>query len=440
MFLDHVPRWQQARRQAFVDWLHRGGTVHLLQDADSQYPTFSDELAVLNDPLEVTRVGAGYVFRHPRRRSDLNAKFAEDANNSREAHLYSIDRKFESDAVAAEDTSNSEDDYNTYSYGQWYNDASLFTPLKQMTFPDHNWVLIHLLSIAYILLIFPCGYLISFRRFDFRLSYAALFGVIVLFSVIFAAVGRRGYGEATAVHSVAIARPVGNGHLDVTAWSNLFVTDGDDYAITYPGTGSLFSTAQSNEKVNGIINNGPKGSFLVDIPPFSSRTLTHRLKIQQQPIDVTVDTFQAGDRLEELVIRLPQWLLKSTPLKVFALHRDRIVELDPHGEQFQLGKHSESLATFLPDTNEHQMHMFPGFSDDGKTAQQRFDELLKPVLARSIGVSKQDDILSFSLPNERVRLFVYAPMTPVFFTDNDRFRKQQGRVLYCIDLFAPENP
>ena len=28
VLLDHVPRWQKARRQAFLDWLYRGGTLH----------------------------------------------------------------------------------------------------------------------------------------------------------------------------------------------------------------------------------------------------------------------------------------------------------------------------------------------------------------------------------------------------------------------------
>ncbi len=41
VLLDHVPQWEESRRQAFYDWLYRGGQLHILKDADGSYPHFT---------------------------------------------------------------------------------------------------------------------------------------------------------------------------------------------------------------------------------------------------------------------------------------------------------------------------------------------------------------------------------------------------------------
>ena len=64
LLLDHVPHWEAAKREAFLNWLRAGGKLHLLTDADGHYPVFSDELSVLNSPLERQRIGGGMVVRH----------------------------------------------------------------------------------------------------------------------------------------------------------------------------------------------------------------------------------------------------------------------------------------------------------------------------------------------------------------------------------------
>ncbi len=69
--------------------------------------------------------------------------------------------------------------------------------------------------------------------------YGALIGLIVLFSLGFAYFGRRGHDEANSVNSVAVARQLPGGALDVTSWSNVFVINGADYAIVHGGTGRL---------------------------------------------------------------------------------------------------------------------------------------------------------------------------------------------------------
>ena len=40
VLLDHAPRWEPARRQAFLDWLRCGGVVHVLHGEDGKFPVF----------------------------------------------------------------------------------------------------------------------------------------------------------------------------------------------------------------------------------------------------------------------------------------------------------------------------------------------------------------------------------------------------------------
>ena len=148
-----------------------------------------------------------------------------------------------------------------------------------MTKPNHNWVLLHLMFWAYIVLIFPGCYLLGKKWSDFRVVYAGLLGTVGLFSLMFSYVGQRGYGEATTVHTVAFASPLPDGQMDVSSWSNIFVTGGADYELRHQGFGSLYSTCNETEQVKGLINNGAEALFKVDIPPFSNRELAARTKI-----------------------------------------------------------------------------------------------------------------------------------------------------------------
>ena len=143
------------------------------------------------------------------------------------------------------------------------------------------------MAVVYILTVVPGVHYLGRKRFDYRLVYGALIGLIVLFSLGFAYFGRRGHDEANSVNSVAVARQLPGGALDVTSWSNVFVINGADYAIVHGGTGRLYSTAQSFEAVNGVIRNGGRGRFDVDIPPYSSQPFLHRMKLKSDRVDVS---------------------------------------------------------------------------------------------------------------------------------------------------------
>jgi hypothetical protein len=436
--LDHVPRWEQSRRQAFLDWLHGGGIVHILHGADGRFPQFPAALADLNSPLDVQRVGAGYVFRHARDRNGVDGDFLHRAVLRQTAPQQAVADEIDGGNRAGRRSgrANTDADAYDYSYGQWEGDLNLFTKLKSLTQAHHNWALIYLLSFVYILCIFPGCYLLGWKRVDYRLTFGALLATVAVFSLAFAQVGRRGYGEATAVHSVAIARALPDGYYNVTQWTNVFVTGGDDYLLEHGGTGRVYSTCQQAEAVNGVIQCGVQGAFLVDIPPYSSRTFGHKTKLEAGDFEVQVQSVQAGpDGLKELVLSTGK-NFPEQPKQMYALFRDRFYSLkraDADG-RIEMVANAGAIAGFLNLDEIDRYYRFNPWSRPDVSAEDVFDEMPPLLIARSLGLHAPRQVEDFSLPDDQVRIFVYAPMPERFFVLEPRLRRQAGYVLYCLEL------
>lgn len=432
--LDHAPRWEEGRRQAFLDWLRRGGEVHLVFGENGKFPEFSGVLAVLNVPLERHRVGAGLVFRHSRAAGELTPEFVRASILRGEPSGF-----FPADTSAGLDLANEPNGAYRH-YGQTgFDGESFLAQLKSMTRADHNWAVIYLMSVVYIALIFPGCFLLGRRTRDYRASYVALLGTVLLFSFGFSMVGRRGYGEATSVHSVAIARPVAPGFLDVVQWSGIFVTGGDDYSISYAGSGALYSTCQNAEYVRGIIRNGADGGLLVDIPPYSARGLEHRIKIAGTPLDLKVEAWEAGTKLTKLVLQAGD-KFPANPQSLYALYGSDFYTLSRDSGRLQLAGSVENAATFLKPAENAGTLRFNPWSQDDRKPEEIFRELLKPLIARSLNLTGQTAPGVLSIPAGQVRVYVYAPAPDELSVQDRRFGRQAGYVLYSTDLFAPESP
>ena len=306
-----------------------------------------------------------------------------------------------------------------------------------MTRPEHNWTAIHLLSLAYILLIFPGCYLLGRRRVDYRITYSVILGLVLIFSFWFRSIGRRGYGESTAVNTVAIARPLDGDYYDVTQWTNAFVIDGGDYRVAHAGTGRLYSTAQLYETVDGVIDNGVNGTFDVDIPPYSNRSFTHRMKLKAKRIRLSVEAWEAGRTLKKLVLTTDGSFPK-TSRQIYALFRDKLYHVTNEDGRLTLNANPQPLRDVLQLDNDEQFGFFRSQQYEGESPEQLFGRLHHPLIAASLGVSNEAMLSRFALPGDRVRVFVYAAATDEFFATGNRFGKQAGYVLYCIDVFNPE--
>lgn len=482
--LDHVPRWEEGRQRAFLDWVRLGGEVHLLHSLQKDYPHFTGTLRVLNGEAPRQHVGVGVVHRHPRERRELDAPFVEKVIIAGRGPEGLSGGAALTSAVPDDDVEESAD---PMSY-QWETDTSVLNALKKMSRPDHNWWLIHLMSLVYIGLIFPGCFTIGRKRGgDYRFVFGGLLTIVATFSMAFLIVGRRGYGERTSVHAVAIARVMGDGRCDVSQWSNAFVVDGGDYELAHAGTGRIYSTCQDQEAVRREITNGPEAGFLADMPPFSSRTFGHRVLLQriptggasvppveEAPADAPADEaapapLRVTEWRTQLVTRPPETMvgadnvartLRARPEPVIehvtlvkgadfpveyqdvhAIFGRRVYSVTESAGRFELKSESEvgTLLSFLRPEQHALMDYFEDWSNLEGTPDEIFHGLYRPLLARACGVNSLRDARKFALPANRLRLVVYSPMPPEFFVKNERFSGQRGFVLYCFDVTPPDS-
>jgi hypothetical protein len=310
-----------------------------------------------------------------------------------------------------------------------------------MTKPKHNWPLLHLLFWMYIGLVFPGCYLIGRKWSDYRVVYVALLATVAVFSTLFAVVGQRGYGEATAVHSLAIARPLPDGQLDVTQWSNAFVTTGGDYDIRHDGAGTIYATCNTSEPVQRLIRNGAEAQFLADIPPFSSREYAHRTRIAAPSPQLTVETVAVdGDQLRTLSL-LTTGEIPAAAENFALLFGNRFYQLSRKGDRLELGAGVGTAPGYLrvEQYNNWQYQPYGPFGNDDQPVIEQYRQLFTPLMSRSLSVGRQSDALSLQLPRHVVRVFYVAPMTEPFFARNPYLGKQEGWTLYAIDVPLEES-
>lgn len=441
--LDHVPRWEETRRQSFLDWLYLGGTVVVLQQPNGQFPEFTGPLSILKTPLDDQMYGAGRVYRVALTRP----QFSEDDFRQVCVGLpknYQAPNGEKSDDILdrVDETQQAQvQNLNQYSEGtDPFKSTSFLSQLKEMTKPNHNWVLLHFMFWVYIALVFPGCYLLGKKWSDFRVVYAGLLGTVALFSMLFSYVGQRGYGEATAVHSVAIAKPLADGQMDVASWSNIFVTGGADYEIRHNAFGSLYSTCNEHEQVKGVINNGAAAVFKVDIPPFSNRELATRTKIpfEGPRLKITSLQYQEG-KLSQLELAV-SGLKRSDVEKQYVLIGNTFYLLSWQDDKLVLSSEAGNVQGMLQVPQKHNQYPY-GYPYGNQYGNQvsvidRYTQMFDLLLSRSLSISRDKEALDLRLPANTMRVYLYARMPGEFAVQNNSLGNQEGRVLYSITLSA----
>ena len=443
--IDHEPRqWSPGQKEALLDWLQLGGTVLLTHGINGKFAEFTGPLSVLNSPLEDGRHGAGRVLRIARSASSIDADEARQILAGLPKNHIGPNEKPEDPIDMIDPTLQTQPGQNS-AYGEGadpFHSSSFLTQLKNMTKPDHNWLLLHFMFWVYIAMVFPGCYILGKRYSDFRVVYAGLLGTVLLFSFLFSVVGQRGYGESTAIHSVAIAKPLPDGSLDVSSWSNVFVTGGARYDIRHNGKGTLYSTCNQAESVNGEISNGAEALFNVDIPPFSNREFAHRVKLPGGAPKLTVETISFDEgRLSKLALSvegLKQEDLESTQ---YLLYGNRFYTLTWANGQLVLGSDAGDATAILQLQQSQQWaNQGYGYGYDPynqrnvQTPKERFNLMFRPLLSRSLNVAREREAQQVQLSTELVRVYLYGKMPPEFAVQNPKLGKQEGEVLYCIDL------
>mgnify|MGYP007073180110 CR=1 FL=1 len=441
--LDHAPRWQEARQQAFLDWLRVGGVVHLFHQRQNEFPQFTERLEVLNSPLEEFPVGQGRVVRHNRMLSDVSNNYVETTISPHVA----LQLKPEPEPTEEDFEEETWQDYS-YAYSSWALAQEMFPRLKEMTRPDHNWALIYLMAFIYLLIIFPGCWLIGRQRGDYRVTYGGMIGAVVLFSMGFKTVGQRGYGEQTSQHSVSIVRPIDSEYALVRQWSNFFVTDGDEYVIHHDGgSGLLYWTARTQEQVEGVVVALHQGHFVTDIPPFSSRTLASAGVQPWTGFSARAVEFEADSHLRALKVELSGTLPEASAV-AYAVFRDQVYRMSRQDTALLLGSTEGSIKSFLEPGKWNAGLQNYGFmySDDGQTPEKLFETSVRPMMAHDLGIHNDDMRERAILSDDRVRLYIYSTMPEEMFAETEYLdgsgaleSNREGRVLYVLDLERPDD-
>lgn len=442
--LDHVPRWEENRRQSFLDWLYLGGTVVILQDASGKFPDFTGPLSVLKTPLEDQMYGSGRVLKVALTRS----QFSEDEFRQICAGLpknYQSPNGEKTDDVLDRIDETQQGSQNNQNFGinegtDPFKSNSFLSQLKSMTKPNHNWFLLHLMFWVYIAMVFPGCFLLGKKWSDFRVVYAGLLGTVALFSILFSYVGQRGYGEATAVHSVAIAKPLPDGQMDVSSWSNIFVTSGADYEIKHNAFGALYSTCNEHEQVRGIINNGAEAVFKVDIPPFSNRELASRARIPYAGPQLHITKLESnGTQLQGLEIEV-NGLKQEDVEKQYALVGNTFYNLYWSNGHLVLANSTGNVQGMLQVQQKAQQYPYGyrmGYNyayDNRTTVAERYTQMFDLLLSRSLSVSRDKEAEQLRLPPNLMRVFLYAKAPAEFNVQNKKLGYQEGKVLYAITV------
>ena len=350
------------------------------------------------------------------------------------------------------------DGFDALAYG-WDCADRCCSSLKEMTRPDHNWALIYLLATIYILIIFPGCYFIGRRRLHYLFTYGAIVGAIVVFSLAFLYVGRRGYGETTIINSVSIARHIGDDSWDVMQWSNAFVTQGGTYTFRHQGQGSVYSSLNGVEAVNGTIalSGTSEGlsnrTFKVDIPPFSSRPFIHRHRVAYPDFQPRLISCVGAEALEELEVEIDEKRFPRDQLRSYVISGSYVYKLTQSGNRLKLGEPAGTIERLLV-TGQllGTWSAFDYYSPDISTSE-RYESMFHALLAHHMQIRELKDLDRMRVPPDRLRLLVYAAMPDEFRMQSpppgqssqdsppsapDLFAKQNGRTLFVYDLLREE--
>ena len=426
--LDHQPRWDAAHREAFLDWVRRGGIVHVLPGSDGAVPQFSDDFAPLNIAVgDRQRVGAGLSVKHAITRTEITEQWLT-------AH------GFPSAELKTDGQGNISD-----------GDGFVFHKLAAITRPHINWGFIYGLTIIYVTLVGPVFYIM--RKRNYRVLLGGFLATVALFAWVFTVIGRRGYGEKQIYHSIAIARPLGAGRFDVQEWIHAFATTGDIYRFTHGDGGQIYGVHSEGDTVRGEIREGKESHFATDIPLFSSQSFLHRGVMKADDPGLKVETWTENDIIKQLGKGTV-----TTPLKTFRVSaapefRKRVftavieyngryseLTLTPDGFELPTNAPWKSVKDFWGNNQYYDYGRYSGSEFGNDEAITQHLRGLHPYficLANGERAFVKKYVPQLPQDPDHARIFLYADAPPGFAMKNKLFESGKSLVLYVADIFKP---
>ncbi len=427
--LDYAPSWEPARREVFLDWLKRGGTVHLLKGTRGDWPKFfgdsanasTTSLAVLNTSLDRFHVGAGLVVRHDATRQNFNEQSLTAAGFPPPLVTDPAKRR----------------DLDSSTGAQYIRplEPIVFRNLNAQTTPRHQWGWIYFLNFLYLVIIGPLNWWLGRRWKDYRITILFFLGAVASFSLTFAVVGRRGYGEKSAVHTFSYARAVGDRTYDVTQWTSLFVTRGNDYTVAHPSSHNLYAAWNYQmETIKAVTTGGKDSQFTVDIPLFSSKSIVHQAKMTGHDTSLQVLSWQGEKLLEAFSLGITGKDLPA-PTEAWVFYGGQFHPLMIRGGILTLTDSGRSAAAdFLGQTTDQYFNSYP--YDDIELVKTNADKLFikftRSTMARALGIKSGAVVLEDALPDhtDRAHVFLLVPSPDGFRLQSKDFGEETGYTLY----------
>lgn len=407
--LEDTPEFTPVQNEAFINWIKAGGKLFLLPDNNGVYPRFQGKSTIINSPAKELKIGLGVVKKLPR-----NINFVSATS------IGLTDKK----ELKPKDKGAGEFDNTDYRIAGITDE--IFRKLRYDVKTNHNWGLIAFVTVIYLILIVVVNFIIArkTRKVGPPLIFFAL--TVFLFSLLFSFIGRRGYGEKSQITSISFARSLGDGNFDVSQWMNIFVTSGDYYRISHPANTNFYSTCQTMEQVNGLINNGVKGEFLVDIPLFSSRSLFHRGMMTEPKAELKKVDYKVRDGK---LVKFNVDLSRNFPGKIqkaYAIYKDRYYELRAYEENYArkitLSGSPKTMAEFLQNWKDYGYYNRYN-NDEDDDFNKVVETMVEPIIIRHM--PKSDEVLN---------LYILVEAASGFKAIANQIKSENGFILYNFKL------
>lgn len=323
VLLAHQPYWSELQQKAFMDWVYRGGVVHVFLRVDGTWPEFKGLLRPLNKEQSKSGYGQGLIVRHKKFHWQLSVK--DLSAQGFQLPSYAKGRR-------------------TPTGGP---DLAIIKHLRGFVKgPQYNWPLLLGALCGYILLAGPVNWYIGKRVKHYQWTLLFLIVCSALFSAVLYYLGRQGTDNSAQDFSVIYARPISDGY-EIDQWSNLFVTTDDQYRFQL-NTGRQVLTNFELEGELVTVKNGEDPSFQREIPLFSHTDLRVSSTIKAPPILKSVDSLEFSfdkEQIQQLKLTLSEQVDPERTV-IWAATENFVYELEWDKDQWVFSPHPIKMVPF----------------------------------------------------------------------------------------------
>ena len=225
--------------------------------------------------------------------------------------------------------------------------------------------------------------------------------------------------------------------------TTLFVTEGNTYSLTDKDHQTLLASGASEESVEARITSGNTAGFVSRIPPYSSQAVRSRRRIEIDNWNLAVTSLsQQGEELKDLTLAFGEKFPDGPLVECLVIHGRHLhyTQIDRPRGQLSLVNRRELVRSYCTTAHTY-MGGAPGLQryeelevEPKDPVEACFKRMLPNLVRRSLVEDFVQDVGKFRLPEDRIRLLVYAPMSENQYLSVDADIRRTGRILYVRDL------